>query len=87
MNEQTIVKEEFIGSTVTIPQCTDPTWVGALGVILDETKHTFLIEIENKQKRLAKHIAFFEFNQNGKKIQVDGARLGFRPEDRIKKAR
>ena len=87
MEENNIVKDELIGRKITIIECADPTWKHIKGIIIDETKNTFLIEINNKQKRIAKKSATFEFNMQGKKITVEGSRLLYRPEDRIKKAR
>ena len=80
-------KDEFIGKHVTIIQCKDPTWVNKSGIIVDETKNTFLIERKNLTKRIAKKIATFEFTYHQKKIAVNGKQLTYRPEDRIKKAR
>ena len=87
MQKTPIVKDEIIGRIVTITNCTDPSWIGKSGIILDETKNTFLIEINEQEKRIAKKSATFEFERNGKKTQVEGSRLIYRPEDRIKKAR
>ena len=80
-------KDELIGKHVTITQCKDPTWVNKSGIIIDETKNTFLIERKNYTKRIAKKIATFEFTYHQKKIAVNGNQLTYRPEDRIKKAR
>jgi RNase P/RNase MRP subunit p29 len=63
MDDETIVKEELIGRNVTIKDCTDPTWDNKTGIILDETKNTFIIEINDNQKKIAKNIASFEFNE------------------------
>ena len=87
MNKNNIVKDELIGRQVIIKECTDPSWINMSGTVIDETKNTFLIETENQQKRIAKITATFEFEYNGKKIIVEGSRLMYRPEDRIKKAR
>jgi len=87
MNEKTFAKEEFIGLQVTIKKCTDPNWINKSGLILDETKHTFLIEIDDQQKRIAKKTAIFEFDCNGKKIELNGSKLTHKPEDRTKKIR
>ena len=57
------------------------------GIVIDETKKTFLIDVENRQKRIAKNTATFEFEVDEKKTIVEGSRLLYRPEDRIKKAR
>lgn len=87
MNNITISREELIGLRVKILECTDPTWIGQSGLIIDETKNTFLIEIENKKKIIAKKTAKFEFILNGEKINIIGEKIVFRPEDRIKKIR
>jgi len=87
MDEKTFGKEEFIGLQVKIIDCKDPLWKGKTGVILDETKNTFLIEIKNQKKRISKKIATFEFEFDGKKKMLDGLKIAFRPEDRIKKVR
>jgi ribonuclease P protein subunit POP4 len=87
MENEPIASDELIGRTVTILECTDPTWVHRTGVIIDETQKTFLIEIEKQQKRIAKGTATFAFEYHGKKTIVKGSRLVHRPEDRIKKTR
>jgi ribonuclease P protein subunit POP4 len=87
MEYEPITSDELIGRTVTIIECTDPSWVNQSGLIIDETQHTFLIETEKKQKRIAKQTATFAFEYHGKKIIVKGTRLIYRPEDRIKKTR
>jgi ribonuclease P protein subunit POP4 len=87
MYEKMLAREELIGRHVTIRESTDPTLDNKSGLIIDETKNTFLIEIENKEKKVGKNIAKFEFEQDGKKIVLNGSKLIFRPEDRIKKVR
>ena len=87
MDEKTLAREELIGLYVTIRECADPNWINKSGLILDETKNTFLIDINNEQKRIAKQIATFEFEYHGKKIRLNGSKLTYRPEDRIKKVR
>ena len=87
MIEKTLAKEELIGLHVKIKDCKDPRWIGKSGIILDETKNTFLLVIDNQKKRIAKNIALFEFEYKGKKIEIEGLKIAFRPEDRIKKVR
>ncbi len=82
-----MIKDELIGKQVIIISCTDPSWIQKKGTIIDETKNTFLIQIENKQKRIAKETATFAIYGPEKKTIIDGKRLKYRPEDRIKKAR
>ncbi len=87
MEHEPIISDELIGRTVTIIECTDPSWLHQTGLIIDETQQTFLIEIEKKQKRIAKQTATFAFEYHGKKTIVKGSRLVYRPEDMIKKTR
>ena len=87
MNNITLSREELIGLKVKIIECTDPNWVGQRGLIIDETKNTFHIEIENKKKIIVKKTAKFEFIINDEKIIINGEKIVFRPEDRIKKIR
>jgi len=87
MNERAISKEELIGLHVKIKGCSDPSLVDVSGYIVDETKNTFLIKIDDKIKRIPKKNAKFEFAYDGGKITIKGSKIAYRPEDRIKKTR
>jgi RNase P/RNase MRP subunit p29 len=87
MEHESILSDELIGRIVTIIECTDPSWVNQSGLIIDETQQTFLIEMNKKQKRIAKQTATFAFEYHGKTTIVKGSRLAYRPEERIKKTR
>ena len=87
MQHTRVVKDELIGKTVTIKDCTDPTWENASGVIIDETQHTLVIETKGQRRRIAKDIATFVFDIEGTQVPIKGSRLHYRPEERIKKAR
>ena len=87
MNEKTLAREELIGLHVKIKECDDPSWIGRSGLIINETKKTFLIEINGQEKMIAKKTASFEFDYDGKKITLDGKKIVYRPENRIKKVR
>ena len=87
MDEKKLAREELIGLKVKIKECKDPNWIDKSGLIVDETKNTFLLKIDDEQKMIAKNIATFEFSYDGKKITLDGSKIAFRPEDRIKKIR
>lgn len=87
-DKKKIAKDELIGMKVKIKKCTDPRWEGKKGCIVDETKNTFLIEIDNKEKRIAKKTAIFEFiNNKDKKISIKGSDIMYKSENRIKKIR
>ena len=85
--EMLLVKGELIGKEVRIKDCKDPSWVGRMGKIVDETKNTFKIEIDGREKVIAKDIAVFEFRVGNETYEIEGTRLKSRPEERIKKAR
>ena len=80
-------KEEFIGCAVIIEHCTDPTWIGKQGIIVDETKHLFLIDINHTIKKIEKKTAIFQVTLPERTIRIKGSKINYRPEDRIKKAR
>jgi len=54
---------------------------------VDETQHLFLIEINNMIKSIEKKIAIFQVTLPEKTIRINGSKIIYRPEDRIKKAR
>ena len=75
------IKGEFIGLPVKIRECTDPSVTGIKGTIIDETKNTFLIHTNTKEKRIAKDIATFEIEG----ISVQGNKIKWHPWERIKR--
>jgi ribonuclease P protein subunit POP4 len=85
MNEKKLARDELIGLNVKIIKSSDPNWTKKTGTIIDETKNTFLIKIDKKNKRIAKNIAEFEFEHNGKLVRLNGSKISYKPEDRIKK--
>jgi len=87
VDRKKLAREEFIGLHVTIRECMDSKWIGKYGVIIDETKNTFLIRINGKNKKIAKKIAKFEFENDEKKTILNGSKIAYRSEDRVKKAR
>lgn len=86
MNIKIYEKEEFIGLPILIKECKDKEWVGKYGKVIDETKNTFLISMNFGIKRIAKKIAIFEFEYSNEKFEINGSKITYRPEDRIKKA-
>ena len=80
-------KDELIGKQVSITDCRDPGFQHVTGIIIDETKHMFVIKTAQGMKHIAKDIATFQFEYQGIITQVRGSTLCYRPEDRIKKTR
>jgi RNase P/RNase MRP subunit p29 len=87
MDEKNLARDELIGLHVKIKDCKDPSLIKKSGLIIFETKNTLHIEIKNKKKIIAKKTTKFEFEYGGNKITLDGSKIAYRPEDRIKKIR
>ncbi len=87
MQQKEYLKTEYIGKTVTIQHCSDPSWINKTGRIIDETQKTFIIDIHGTKKCIAKQTATFEITIEGKKITIEGSRILYQPENRIKKTR
>jgi ribonuclease P protein subunit POP4 len=85
MSEKIFTKEEFIGLNVNIDNCKDPSWIGKTGMVIDETKNTFTLKINGKNKKIGKNISIFKFEYQGNNIILNGSKITYKPEDRIKK--
>jgi len=80
MDLKKLVRVELIGLNVKV------IGKNIHGKIIDETKNSILIETqEGKRKMILKNNGKFEFSFPDKKIVVNGKKLIFRPEERIKK--
>jgi ribonuclease P protein subunit POP4 len=87
LTKDNIYKHEFVGLTARVIAATDQNWIGRSGPIVDETKNTFKLEIDGKEKMLPKYQTVLAIKINEKVYKVDATQLRFRPEDRIKKVR
>jgi len=67
MNEKILSKDELIGLHVKIKECNDPSWQGKTGVVVNETKNTFLIKIDEKTKKKQKKKQNLNFEMEEKK--------------------
>jgi ribonuclease P protein subunit POP4 len=81
-----VVQGEFIGLDAKIANNSNPSLVKMKGKVIDETRNTFVILHENKQKIIPKDTSVFHFTmQDGTVVEIDGKLLLGRPEDRVKK--
>jgi len=81
-----ITQSEFIGLDAKIAKNSNQSLMKMKGKIIDETRNTFIILHEGKQKIIPKDISLFHFTmQNGTIVEIDGKLLLGRPEDRVKK--
>ena len=60
---------------------------GIAGLVVDETKNTFVIDGGDRERIVPKKGNEFQFTYQGQKTVIQGSEILHRPEDRIKKVR
>ncbi|MGC8648803.1 MAG: ribonuclease P protein component 1 [Candidatus Micrarchaeia archaeon] len=84
-NNKTIVLHELIGTKVKVIMSSDILQKNIKGVIIDETKNSFLIDTPTGVKRIIKNISTFAFKINRNIFIIDGKEINFRSYERIDK--
>ncbi len=84
ITKENLVVHEIIGLMTEVVGSTDKGREKMKGKIIDETKNTFTLETFGGEKIVPKAEAVFEFYLGEEKVIVDGKKLAYRPEDRIK---
>lgn len=80
-----ILRHELIGMHVKVAKARDPGIRGRSGLIIDETRNMLTLLDRGRSFRVAKNLATFRFKlRDGTIVDVDGARLVARPENRLK---
>ncbi len=81
-----ILQHEFIGLHAKIVRSSHCNYVGIEGRVTDETRNTFKILHENREKIVIKNTAVFNFTlPDGTVLEIDGKAIIGKPENRIKK--
>jgi ribonuclease P protein subunit POP4 len=81
-----IIQGEFIGLDAKIAKSSNQSFVKMKGKVIDETRNTFIILHEGKQKIIPKEISVFHFTMpDGTVVEINGRLLLGKPEDRVKK--
>jgi len=81
-----IVQDEFIGLKAKVAKSANPDCVGIEGRVIDETRNTFVLAQNGREKRVIKETSVFHFAYpDGTIVEIDGKVLVGRPEDRIKR--
>ena len=77
----------FIGLEAEITNSSQRALIGLKGRIVDETKNLIVIETaQGKETRIPKVSSTFRILcEDGKKVDVEGSRIAFRPHERPKK--
>ncbi|MBT4823725.1 ribonuclease P protein subunit [Candidatus Woesearchaeota archaeon] len=84
VSNKEVLKQELIGLSVKIIEAQNQSLKGLNGKIIDETKHTFVVLVNNNNKTIIKKGCVFQFKIKEKTFNVDGVLLEKRPEERIK---
>ena len=86
ITKRNVLKHELIGLEARVVNSSDQNLIGTYGTIIDETKDMFVINQAGKPKIVQKATSIFGISlPSGEEVDVDGAKLVARPEDRIKK--
>ena len=81
-----MARGELIGLALEVLESTDPTLVGVVGTVVDETLGTLRIRRPDRSEvTVAKTPCVFAFGTE--RVRIPGARIRYRPEDRTKKVR
>ena len=82
-----VARRELIGLAVEV-RSAHGGWNGLAGTVVDETKHTFLVELASgATKRIPKPGNRFVFRDGTDALEINGNDITFQPEDRTKKIR
>ena len=85
MRKSDLMRMEFIGLDVEVLSA--PCYEGTKGIVLDETRNTFIIGSAGTEKMIPKYNNEFAFTHEGNRFVIKGSEVLHRPEDRIKKVR
>ncbi len=74
----------MIGLNLRVAKSTDRQRIGAQGKVVDETKNVFVVENAGAEMVLPKNECDFEFDIGNELVLVDGKKIVYRPEQRLK---
>jgi len=88
ITKRNVQQHELIGLDARVVNSSDPNLIGTCGTIIDETRDMLVINHANKPRIVQKATSVFRITlPGGESVEVDGAKLVARPEDRVKKRR
>jgi ribonuclease P protein subunit POP4 len=85
MTPRNVQRHELIGLKVGVVKSKNPSHLDVEGFIVDESMKTLIIEQDGESKRVPKRDATFIIKLPRGLVEVNGATLYGRPEDRVKK--
>ncbi len=85
ISPRNILRHEFIGLEAGVVSSRNPSHRAVKGFIVDESMKTLVIEQDGEAKRIPKRDATFIIKLPSGLVEVEGAALYGRPQDRVKK--
>ncbi len=85
ISPRNILRHELIGLEAGVVRSRNPSHRAVEGFIVDESMKTLVIEQNGEAKRVPKRDATFIIKLPSGLVEVEGAALYGRPEDRVKK--
>ena len=85
ISPRNILRHELIGLEAGVVSSRNPSHRAVKGFIVDESMKTLVIEQDGESKRIPKRDATFIIKLPSGLVEVEGAALYGRPEDRVKK--
>ena len=81
-----LASHELVSLPVMVSSSPDPSQRGLVGIVRDETRNIILVEAKGRLLGIPKIGSSFTFHlSTGESANVEGSRLRFRPEDRVKR--
>ncbi|MBI4045091.1 MAG: ribonuclease P protein subunit [Candidatus Diapherotrites archaeon] len=84
ITKKNIFGHEIVGLEAEVIESSDKNKKGMKGIVVDESKNVLTIEAGSQEKKVPKKEAVFEFALGSEKARVDGKKIMFRPQDRVK---
>jgi len=82
---ENLIQHELIGLKMKVSASKNKALVGLEGKVIGETQSMITLETEKGEVSVQKDICTLEFHIGTQKVQVSGAALKARPQERIKK--
>lgn len=80
-----LVRHEIVGLDIAISNAQNPTLIGLMGKVINETQNTLTIQTKYGVKKIIKNHVMIKIKLNKKEIEIKGEALIGRPHERIKK--
>ena len=81
-----VAQTNLIGLKTKVVRSRQPTYKNISGIVVDETRNTFVLRNNREDKVIVKNVSVFHFTfPDGTIVEVDGEVIVGKPEDRVRK--